>query len=291
MIPFDLIREYRARTFRLIPRLRLKSQQQAIEFVTERGFVFFWPITGTLLPSLWAAVAGDRPVADEHDDPGHITWRWKDDLLGSRSWYYAKVLRKKATMISFDVVPYFYALSENYGSPEDDYLTLYEQGRLTQEAKLIYEALLNEGALDTVALRKATHMSSPASEGRFNKAISDLQADFKILPVGVTQAGAWRYAFAYDIVARHYPELPDLAHPIREDKAREKLAELYIRSVGAAQISDVKRLFGWKPAQAERAIESLVKAGTLCNNVRVEEKSGAFIALSELAGESPAGND
>jgi hypothetical protein len=72
-------------------------------------------------------------VADDHDDPGHATWGWKDALLGQRQWYYAKVLRKRATMIAFDVAPYFYALTENYGAPDEDYLTLYEQGRMPLE--------------------------------------------------------------------------------------------------------------------------------------------------------------
>ena len=205
----DSLQSYRARTFRLQPARRVTNKEEAIEFANERGFIYFWPITGILLPSLWTAVAGDRPVADEHDDPGHISWDWKDSLLGQRVWYYAKVLRKKATFISLEVVPYFYALSENYGSPEEDYLTIYEQGRLTLEAKLIYEALLDKGPMDTVSLRKAARLTSTESEGRFNRAMTDLQADFKILPTGVADAGAWHYAFFYDITARHFPEIID----------------------------------------------------------------------------------
>ena len=49
------------------------------------------------MPSLWTAVAGDRPVADAHDDPGHITWGWKDRSLDKKIWYYGKILRRKAT--------------------------------------------------------------------------------------------------------------------------------------------------------------------------------------------------
>src|SRR3990172_5888240 len=124
LLPADHLAVYRAGTFRLTPGMRLASRDEAVEYVKQRGFIYFWPIRGVLLPSLWVATAGDRPVADAHDDPGHITWRWKDSLLGSREWYYAKVLRRKATMISQSVAPYFYALSQNYGSPEDDYLTL-----------------------------------------------------------------------------------------------------------------------------------------------------------------------
>ena len=252
-LPAERLRQHRAQTFRLLPGRQLKSQEDAVAFVAERGFVYFWPIQGISLPSLWAAVAGDRPVADAHDDPGHVTWGWKDALLGQRAWYYAKVLRKRATMIAMPLAPYFYALSENYGSPEEDYLTLYEQGRLTLEAKQLYEAVMEKGPLDTVALRKASRMSSAESEGRFNKALADLQADFKLVPVGVTQAGAWHYAFAYDITARRYPELPEQAQHIPEDEARKTLAAHYLRSLGASTQGELQKLFGWRPLQAARA--------------------------------------
>lgn len=277
-IPQELLQTYRSLTFCTKTGMRVTNREQAIEFVNRRGFVFFWPITGLVLPSLWVAVAGDRPVADAHDDPGHVTWGWKDALLGGRAWYYAKVVRKKATMISFDLMPYFYALSENYGAYEEDYLTLYEQGRLTQEAKWVYEALLYQGVLDTVELRKATHLSSPASESRFNKAITDLQADFKILPVKVTQSGAWRYAFAYDIVARHYPELPDQSHEISEKVARQKLLDSYLCSVGAAQPDQAAKLFQWRLADLEDAVRALADQGRVVENIRIEEKPGVWLA-------------
>ena len=281
-LPFEQIRSYRARTFGLLPGQRLTSQEDAIAYVNQRGFIFFWPITGVTLPSLWAATAGDRPVADAHDDPGHVTWGWKDGLLGQRRWYYAKILRKKATIIALDVAPYFYALSENYGSPEDDYLTLYEQGRLTLEAKLMYEALIDKGPLDTVALRRAIHMTSQESDSRFNRALTDLQADFKILPVGVADAGAWHYAFIYDIVARHFPELPDQAHLIRENEARLKLVELYFRSLGAAPVSELARLFGWRLADVNRAVQALEETGIVMRGLEVENWRGEWVGLSEL---------
>lgn len=273
---------YRAKTFHTTPGNRLRSRDEAVEFVNQRGFVLFWPIKGIVYPSLWTAAAGDRPVADKHDDPGHVTWGWKDDLLGSQEWYYAKVLRKKSTMISLTVVPYFYALSENYGSPEEDYLTIYEQGRLTQEAKAVYEALLDQGPLDTISLRKASRMSSRESDSRFNKALSDLQADFKILPVAVSQSGGWRYAFVYDIVARHYPGIIDQARFISERQAHQHLAERYFRSVGAAQLRDLMKIFKWSSAGADSSVDHLVQSGILCRNVRIENTPGEWIALIEL---------
>jgi hypothetical protein len=281
-LSIDRVQAYRKKTFRLLPGERIKTKEEAIDFVNERGFTYFWPIKDIVMPSLWVAVAGDRPVADAHNDPGHVTWGWKDSLLGTGAWYYAKVLRKRATMISLEAAPYFYALSENYGSPEDDYLTLYEQGRMTQESRAVYEALLDESPLDTVALRRVTHMTNRESDSRFNRALTDLQADFKILPVGVTQSGAWRYAFAYDLVHRHFPEIIEQARFIQERAARQKLAEFYFRSVGAAQIRDLVKLFGWRPAEAEKAVEDLVQAGKVKRNLEMKGEKGEWTILSSL---------
>src|SRR6266496_1172926 len=252
------LNSHRVRTFRLPPSPRVASPKAALEYINARGFIYFWPIKGIDLPSLWVAVAGNRVVADKHDDPGHITWGWKDNSLGKKIWYYAKILRGRATMISLEVAPYFYALSENYGSPEEDYLLAYEEGRLTQAAKQVYEALLKDGALNTIDLRRASKLAN-AKESEFNKALEVLQTDFKILPVGVSDAGAWKYSFIYEIVTRHYPELAAKARFMNEAEARRKLVELYFESVGAAQERDVNKLFGWQKELTGRALAGLAE--------------------------------
>jgi hypothetical protein len=256
------------------------SPKAALQYIDERGFIYFWPIKGIDLPSLWVAVAGNRVVADKHDDPGHITWGWKDRALGKKMWYYAKVLRGKATMISLEVAPYFYALSENYGSPEEDYLLAYEEGRLTQAAKQVYEALLKEGALNTLDLRKVAKLTN-ARESEFNKALEVLQRDFKVLPVGVAEVGAWKYSFIYEIVTRHYPDLQEQARFISEGQARTKLAELYFRSVGSAQERDALKLFGWQKELTVRTLHGLIEKGELVQAEHPEHK-GEWLALPEL---------
>ena len=270
-----------ARTFHLTPHLRISTPEQALDFVNERGFIYFWPIKGILLPTLWVATAGDRPVPNEHDDPGQVTWRWKDDALGKNIWYYGKILHRKATFISMDVAPYFYALSENYGSIEEDYLVQYEEGRLTQAAKQLYETILDKGALDTLSLKKEARLLN-AKESVFNRALEDLQMDFKILPIGIAEVGAWKYAFRYDITARTMPELAEKARPIGEAEARQKLVELYFSSVGAAQVRDVTKLFGWPPELVKRTVGRLVQSGFLNDNLSHPQSSGEWVALSEL---------
>jgi len=255
------LRSYRLTTYHLKPALRVRSEADAVRFVDERGFAYFWPIKGVELPSLWAAVAGNRPVADNHDDPGHVTWGWKDKLLGERRWYYAKILRGRATMISLVALPFFYALSENYGDMENDYLLQYEAGRMTQEAKSIFEALLRKGALDTIALRREARLAGKESNTRFERALNELQMGLKILPVGVAEAGSWRYAFVYELVDRWYPLLAAKARPIGRGEARAHLLDLYLQSVGAATESQIARLFQWRPAEVRQVGEQLEQGG------------------------------
>ena len=273
---------HRARTFNLPPHAPIASPAQALRYVNERGFIFFWPIKGIVYPSLWTAVAGDRPVPNAHDDPGHVTWRWKDEALGKRQWYYAKVLRGKATLISLEAAPYFYALSENYGSPEEDYLIAYQEGRMTQAARQVYEAILENGPLHTIDLRRLAHLAN-ARDSEFNRALETLQKDFKILPVGVAEAGAWHYAFIYECVARYYPELPEQARGIPESQARERLLDWAFASLGASTQRDLNKLFGWGPELTARVLARAIERGALIEALH-PSLPGTWYALPGIAG-------
>jgi hypothetical protein len=281
------LRAYRAQTYRLKPSRRLKSAADAVKFVNERGFAYFWPIKGVELPSLWAAAAGNRPVADAHDDPGHVTWGWKDSLLGAKQWFYGKVLRGKATMISLKTLKYFYALSENYGDMHNDYLLQYEEGRLTQEAKAIFEALLAHGRLDTIALRREARMTGSDSNTRFERALIELQAGLKILPVGVAQAGAWRYAFIYELVDRWFPDLAAEARPLGRSEAQAHLTDLYLKSVGAATEAQVAQLFRWKQEEAHRACASVVAQRKARRAEKVAGQAGEWVVTVGAARVGP----
>lgn len=280
----ERLNTYRAATFRLRPELRLESQEDALAYVNERGFVYFWPIKGIEFPSLWTAVVGNRPVADKHDDPGHVTWGWKDAMLDKKLWYYAKVLRGKATMISLDALPHFYALSENYGAPEEDYLQLYEEGKLSREAKVIFETLLEQGPLDTVRLRREAHLTSKASNSPFGRGLTQLQRDFKILPIGVAEAGAWRYSFIYEVTHRYFPDLLEQARVIKRSEARAGLVRRYFDSVGAATTADVQKLFQWPRRDLTRTLAALIESGALLDGVALEGEKGVYLALPDLVG-------
>lgn len=254
--------EYRRQTYYLTDTLQVRSPEQAVQFVNERGFVFFWPVKGFEIPSLWKAVAGDRPVPNQHDDPGHVTWGWKDSMLDKKKWYYGKLLRRKATLVSLELIPYFYALSERLGDL-DDYLLQYDEGKLTFEEKSIAEALLKHGALNTIELRKRASLSAPTAKARFERALAALQRGLWVLPVGVAEAGAWRYSHVYELFDRWYPEVVSRARGIPRDNARQQLVLTYLNSVGMSTTDEIVKLFQWGSQKTQRAVEELVANGSI----------------------------
>ncbi|RLA82090.1 MAG: hypothetical protein DRG31_07875 [Deltaproteobacteria bacterium] len=259
----EWIAEQRAYNYHRTPERRIQTVEEARAFVEEVGFCHFWPIKDVETPNLFHAIAGRvRPVPMEHDDPDiSKCWGWKDQSLGKKWWYYGKLLRRRATLVSLDLLPTLYACSENYGDL-NGYLQEYRAGMLTAEAKQIYEALLTHGPLDTIRLRREARMSAESAKSRFERALVELQVGLKVLPIGVARAGAWRYAFIYEIVQRHFPDLPEQARHIKRSEARRTLLLQYLDNVVAADrkmISKVFHVLKWTPTELDRTIATLLR--------------------------------
>jgi hypothetical protein len=250
------LKAFRAETFLLKPGGQLRSVEDALDFVEARGFVTLWPIKGVDLPSLWTGVVGDRPLTSDHDDAGHITWGWKDAMLDQRRWYYGKLLRGKATLVSLSMLPYFYALSERVGDL-DDYNLAYDDGKLTWEAKSVADAVFKSGPLNTIDLREKAHLSAASAKYRFDRALTVLQGGLWLLPVGISNAGAWHYSFIYELFERWYPDVLSHARKINRREAGAKLLGCYLASVGAAKFRKIQLLFGWTQDFLKEVLENL----------------------------------
>ncbi len=277
-----LLKQFQEKTFCTAESARLRTPQQAVDFVNERGFIFFWPVKGICMPSLWCGVAGDRPVPDEHDDPGHISWSWKDQMLDKRVWYYGRILRKRNTILSLQTAPYFYALSPNFGEPELEISDQYHAGLIPLEVKLIFEALLENGPLDSLALRREAHLSGPNSNAPFNRALDILQRDFKVMPTAIAEVGTWKYAFVYDLTHRYHPELLEQSRFISENQARDHLVSCYFNSLGAASEKQVQSLFGWTLSETQSSLMRLQEKGFLTGNIEMENEAKEVVCLTSL---------
>jgi hypothetical protein len=146
-------------------------------------------------------------------------------------------------------------------------LAEYEDGLMTAEAKAIYEAILKQGPLDTVRLRRESRMSADSAKSRFDRGLVELQVGLKVLLIGMARTGAWNYAFNYEIVQRHFPDLPQQARPIKRSEARHTLVSRYLDTAVAADrgmIAKVFHIFHWTKRELDRTIEALLERGSVC---------------------------
>jgi uncharacterized protein YcaQ len=147
---------------------------------------------------------------------------------------------------------------------------------------LIFEALLKEGPLDTLSLRKAAHLTGKSSNSSFSRALDLLQVDMRVLPVSISEAGRWHYAFVYDLTHRYFPDLAESARPISESQARQKLALKYFDSLGVATARQTAALFHWTPEITERTLSHLVQENLLVADITLQDQKGLFFACREL---------
>ena len=86
--------------------------------MNDAGVCLLFPAQGIEMLNVYQAVAGfaKSMTAKQKDPIKSLTWGTKDRSLNHRWWYYGKLIKGKATLISLDLFPSFYALSEDYHS-------------------------------------------------------------------------------------------------------------------------------------------------------------------------------
>src|SRR5277367_5245804 len=163
---------------------RISTLAEARKFIDVAGFCMLFPVTNVPLPSLYSAVTRRNPSAgivfDKHFE---MIWRWKDELPRRRRAFYAKYFRGRGTFISLQLLPHFLAMRHSAVMP-GDYERFYSEGRIRDDARIIWEALEEHGPLATLELRNACKMDTQAGNIRFKRAILELQCMLIVVHFG-----------------------------------------------------------------------------------------------------------
>ena len=244
------------------------------------GLAFLFGDKTVEMPTLWGAICGAaRPVPKHHDDADlGRAWRWKDSLPARGALFYGKLLRKKPTLVALELLPYFYALSPNYGEL-NDYVEQYRAGELSVEARNVYRTLLESGALATSHLRQAAGLAGGDNARRFDRALTELQTQLKIAKVGISDANRWGYAYVYDLFLRRFPEVAVSARAISRDQAMETLLLRHLGNVIAVPAKSAQRLFGWDDWNWERVVTRSSDKGLIAHDLSIDGFRGRCIAI------------
>ena len=234
-----------------IPFKRVKTGAQAASFIDTVGFCLLFPIKNAPLPSLYYAAAIRTDARwDKH---AQLVWKWKDELPRKRRAFYAKVLKGRGTFLSLKLLPHFLAMHDTAVDP-DDAEAFYAAGRISHDAREIWEALAEHGPLPTLELRHACKMDSKAGNKRFKKAMLELQGLLIVTHSGAAQeTEAWA-SNRFDLVSRAFPAQTKQARTISPEKGRSVIAAKYRTLYADASQVQVARLFGWTKAQAVAAL-------------------------------------
>ena len=241
------IEDVRARLWRTVPGRQIAGESGALRFIRELGFVLLMPISGTELPSL-------RRAARD----GWSWWDWKQTLPRRKACYYAKILRRRGTFVSWDWYPFFHAAYAERRS----YRRLYRDGLLSREEKLILDLLADRGPLMTGDIRLAFGAPSKQNTRRAKSLLVDLQRRFLITAAGGSTKG-WSH-HRWDLVERWVPARHlAAAQSISPAEARVQLVAQFCRNMHVTTAADIAWLFGWRRAEVDGAVAGLLAAGDL----------------------------
>jgi hypothetical protein len=238
----------------VVPRKLVRTIGDAARFVDAVGFCTLFPVNKVPLPSLYAAVSGRDPGAglafDEHFEN---IWHWKDELPRRGRAFAGKLFRGRSTFISKELLPYFLAMRES-ASAASDHRHFYANGRIRDDARVIWEKLDELGPLATLELRHACGMETQAGNKRFKRAIVDLQCLLVVVHFGIErETRAWASG-RYELTCRAFPEEVAAAAAISPEAARTVRAAKFLELRPGAPAAEVARLFGWTKELAEKAM-------------------------------------
>lgn len=235
---------------------RVKTISDAARFIDAVGFCLLFASTqGIELPSLFEAVKGRRDAhIEDWDADSDRVWVWKNDLPAAKRAYYGKVLAHgKPVFISLKMLPYLYAMHAPRDVREE-----YRHGRLSLEAKRVYDVLCERGPTPARELRMASGFERKDGTQRFHRGLDELQRAMVVLPVGaVVESGAWASQI-FGLTARWFPREIERAERIGVDGARRQVIARYVQTVVAAKIAMMARLFGMPREAVVLAVDELI---------------------------------
>lgn len=230
---------------------RVRTAADAGKFLDHTGFCVLFPVKGVTLPSLYYA-ASRRP-AITWDRYCMLIWKWKDELPRRKRAFYAKYFKGRGSFISLEMLPYFLAVEESAAEVED-FDIHYDAGRVSHDARTVWQALATHGAMATLELRHSIKMETKPGNIRFKRAMLELQRRLLVVHFGAEQeTKAWASG-RFELTARAFPDQVNAARGIAPEAARAAVAAKYLRMYSAAQSMQLSRLFRWSKSEAQAAL-------------------------------------
>jgi hypothetical protein len=233
---------------------RVLTPGQAVRFIDAAGFCMLFPVKNVPLPSLYYAVTRRNPnVEFNWDRYSEMIWKWKGSIPQRKLAFYGKYFRGRGSFISLKQLPNFLAVQETAIEP-GDCDRFYSAGRITENARAIWEALASHGLLATLELRNVAKMDSKAGNVRFKRAMAQLQCMLIVVHFGTERETAAWASGKFELVCRAFPKETAAARKIMPEAARRTLPAQFLALCPKSSPKDVARIFGWTKTETMAAL-------------------------------------
>jgi hypothetical protein len=268
----------RARSFRHLPALRIRSARAADAFVKAVGVCSTFYCFPEGVACLWEAVAGrERPrwPRHSHHDAGiGLTWELKDTLPARRRCYYGKLLKGRPVLVALDLFPAFYALVRGRQRARD-FSAEYRAGRLSDTARRLMESFFRESPQYTRGLRADTFMLEPSKTREFERAMGELQQGLWI--VKTEERYEPSFSYRWDLLERWLPDQVAEGRGLGRPAALETLLARYLEGAVYSTPGRMARVFGVGAAETAEAVARLGRAGRVRVGVAVRGWPGSWV--------------
>jgi hypothetical protein len=268
----------RARSFRHLPALRVRSERAAGAFVDAVGLCSTFYRFPEGVACLWEAVVGRErprwPRHSHHDDGIGRTWELKDSLPAGRRCYYGKLLKGRPVLVALDLFPAFYALVRGRQRARD-FASEYRAGRMSATARRLMDSFFRESPQYTRGLRADTFMLESSRTREFERAMAELQQGLWI--VKTEERYEPSFSYRWDLLERWLPEQVAEGRAMGRPAALDRLLARYLDGAIYSTPARMARLFGLDAAETAKATARLVKSGRIQANVEVTGWPGSWV--------------
>lgn len=247
---------FRQDSYRQSEARRVRTRDEALQFINDVGFCLFYRHPSLELPNLRDATAGDRGISEG------LNWEWKDELASEHVVYYGRPFRRKPGFVAIPLLPALYgvaAIADYGGDPHE----LARAGNLSAEAVRIAETVQEKGSLSTRILRQECGLSASREKTRFARGLEEAQEKLLVAMIRTTSTSRAGYGYVWDTFARAWPDAVETGERMRPQDAAAALIARYVNTAGAATAALIARVFSLDEELVDRAGAALVAQGTV----------------------------
>lgn len=257
--------EFSRRRYALAEEGRIRSSDEALDFLKRVGYCLLSQKKGVALPDL--AEISDGPFL-----------RWKDAIIKRKEIYYGRPFRRRSGFVRFDLLPSLYALSPtaDFGG---DRFELYKRRFISAEANRIAGIVFAKGPLPTRALRRESGMAGQQHRDRFLRRLAEAESRFLIVKSGITTIEASHYSYLWEPFGALYPHVVQQSSNIAIDDAATTVITTYLDSAGAASLRQIASTFTLNEAYVRYMADRLTEGGKIA---RYAEGRKEYLISREL---------